>query len=558
MNKKKPLKVFYSYSHEDKNYRKMLSDHLSLLRHSNEIEDWYDECVYPGMEWKPEITRHLDEAEIILLLISSSFMASKYCYSIEMNKAIQRHEAGEAIVIPVFIRPVDCDNAPFGKVQCLPSNGIPLSKWEDQDEGYHEISKGIRKAIEKYYSNKNLKEDSNKPLPESLPNTKASKIEKIVDKLFIEPISQNTHHPKHFTPIKVKEVSTSRTKNPLVSWIMVTSLTKHRWWKRLGEFLSENFPPDQIEFIILGAQDQDFSDIAYMEGKKIASAYAFLEGSEERWENVVFIDAHMKEFNLCKAINIASSLARGDILIFRDADCMILQYHFTKYLVTNLLKNKLGILSIPSIKNGQPFKPKDSDIVIKDKRYNGILLDSTVNGMSVATLKEIEKVVGGRNEHSPLLQYTNYCAKMAQLGFLMGYAVDNGFWLATADGESTITLTDINRDPSLIARKQISFSLINRFYDIKHDDIFYKIIKDRYKISLQEMDNESISKANVLYKNYAISQNIEPSLKKYDFKPWECLSHHKTEEYILESKNVAKKFFDPVIEKAKSFNIYYK
>lgn len=356
-----------------------------------------------------------ETADIILLLISSSFMASQYCYSIEMKRAIQRHESGKAIVIPILIRPVDWKNAPFGKLQCLPSNAKAMSKWNDKDEGFHEISLGIRKTIEKF-SEKYPKTDSQDNELETTKKT-FNHVNSQSESPSLKGRISNIGPTDHNNSIKIKEVSTSRKKPPLVSWLMVTTLTKHRWWKRLGEFLSEDFPPNEIEFIILGAQDIDFSERAYKEGKKIASAYAFLEGAEERWENVVFVDAYQPEFNLYQSVNRLTSLAKGDILIYRDADCLLLQYRFTKYLVEKLLQNHLGILSVPSISNGHPFKPKKSDIVLENANYSGILLDSTVNGMAIAVLKEIEKVVGGRNENTPLLQYTNYCAKMAQMGF---------------------------------------------------------------------------------------------------------------------------------------------
>lgn len=138
----------------------------------------------------------------------------------------------------------------------------------------------------------------------------------------------------------------------------------------------------------------------------------------------------------------------------------------------------------------------------------------------------------------------------------MGYAMDRGFWLATADGESSITRTDIKKDPTLIKQKQISFSMLNKFYDIQENDIFSKVIMERYNISLQEMGQQSKDAANKLYSDYAKSQNIEPKLKRYNFKPWECLSLKGTEQYVSEAKNIAKPFFDPVIHKAKSLNVF--
>ena len=60
---------------------------------------------------------------MILLLVSADFMGSDYCYDIEMTRALERHEANEARVIPIIVREVAWHSAPFGKLQALPADG---------------------------------------------------------------------------------------------------------------------------------------------------------------------------------------------------------------------------------------------------------------------------------------------------------------------------------------------------------------------------------------------------------------------------------------------------
>jgi len=100
------FKVFISYSHKDKAFRDELANHLSNLRRQELISDWFDGDIIPGTEWKKQILEHLNTAKIILLLISADFMASDFCYSIEMKQAITRHDNNEARVIPIILRPV--------------------------------------------------------------------------------------------------------------------------------------------------------------------------------------------------------------------------------------------------------------------------------------------------------------------------------------------------------------------------------------------------------------------------------------------------------------------
>ena len=71
--------VFISYSHKDERYREQLDAHLSQLRNERLISDWHDRAIPPGSQWADEIDQHVDSAQVILLLVSPDFLASRYC-----------------------------------------------------------------------------------------------------------------------------------------------------------------------------------------------------------------------------------------------------------------------------------------------------------------------------------------------------------------------------------------------------------------------------------------------------------------------------------------------
>src|SRR5215467_10474614 len=96
----KIIKIFFCYAHEDKMLRDELEKHLEPLKRSKQITAWHDRDIQPGTEWKREIDYHLNLSHIVLLLISPNFILSDYCYGVEMQRALERHEAGEARVIP--------------------------------------------------------------------------------------------------------------------------------------------------------------------------------------------------------------------------------------------------------------------------------------------------------------------------------------------------------------------------------------------------------------------------------------------------------------------------
>lgn len=144
----RPIKLFFSYAHEDENLRDELAKHLSILRRQGIISEWYDRDITAGSEWANAIDDNLDTADIILLLISPDFIASDYCYDTEMTRAMERHEAGEALVIPVILRPTRWSGAPFSKLQALPKNAKPVTSWPDQDEAFLYVAEAIHKVAE--------------------------------------------------------------------------------------------------------------------------------------------------------------------------------------------------------------------------------------------------------------------------------------------------------------------------------------------------------------------------------------------------------------------------
>ena len=147
------IEVFFSYAHVDEGLRNELAKHLSILERQGIIAGWHDRRIAAGTQWADEIDTHLQTAHVILLLVSADFLASNYCYDIEVKQAMARHEAGDARVIPIILRPVDWHHAPFGKLQALPKDGRPVRSWPDPDEAFLDIALGIRTVAEELAQN---------------------------------------------------------------------------------------------------------------------------------------------------------------------------------------------------------------------------------------------------------------------------------------------------------------------------------------------------------------------------------------------------------------------
>lgn len=136
---------------------KKLKKHLAPLKREGKIKNWYDRKIVPGKNWEQEIDENINKANIILLLLSASFIASDYCYEKEMKRALERHKNGEAYVIPVFLKPFDwTTDAPFAKLQGLPTDAKPITTWKNRDDAFKDVAIGIRAIIEDGYESKNL------------------------------------------------------------------------------------------------------------------------------------------------------------------------------------------------------------------------------------------------------------------------------------------------------------------------------------------------------------------------------------------------------------------
>ena len=144
----KAVRLFYSYTRKDETLRNELETHLKILERRQLIAPWHDRKIMPGEEWEDKIDENLECADIILLLISADFVASDYCWGKEMKRAMERHDAGEATVVPIILRDVKWKRTPFAKLQILPKDAKPVMKWVDRDSAWKDVSDGIERVVE--------------------------------------------------------------------------------------------------------------------------------------------------------------------------------------------------------------------------------------------------------------------------------------------------------------------------------------------------------------------------------------------------------------------------
>lgn len=143
-----PLNLFISYSHKDEPLRDHLERHLATYKRNDKIQTWHDRKILPGGNWQKEIDDAINQANLILLLVSAYFIESNYCYGIEMVRAIQRHEEGDATVIPIMLAPVSgWDQTPMASLLALPTDAKPVSRWRSRDEAFFDVAQGIARIV---------------------------------------------------------------------------------------------------------------------------------------------------------------------------------------------------------------------------------------------------------------------------------------------------------------------------------------------------------------------------------------------------------------------------
>ena len=146
------IRIFISYSHNDKKYLDELESHLSILRRQGAIEYWHDQGISPGESQAMTANAYLEDANIILLLVSADWLASEFLYGNEMLRALERHKANQAVIIPVILRPCLWEaSSLLSFFQTLPRGGMSVAAMLDRDEAWLQVINGIQAAAERLY-----------------------------------------------------------------------------------------------------------------------------------------------------------------------------------------------------------------------------------------------------------------------------------------------------------------------------------------------------------------------------------------------------------------------
>lgn len=202
-----PVEIFFSYAHEDEDLMNDVRRQLVVEERNGRILKWHDRMIPPGEDWREQIDRRLNKAAIVLLFVSPHFIESRYCSEIEGQAALRRQETGEARVIPIILRPCMWERAPFGRLQALPRDAQPLSRWPDRDEACLDVARGIMAVVDEVLGGRSsggamparpIAEESGGQTVRSSADTSAgqhARIERLMPDLLSEMRKDLTKHP---------------------------------------------------------------------------------------------------------------------------------------------------------------------------------------------------------------------------------------------------------------------------------------------------------------------------------------------------------------------------
>ncbi|AQR63613.1 hypothetical protein BZG35_16980 [Brevundimonas sp. LM2] len=270
--------VFFSYSHIDEGLRDQLEIQLSMLKRQGVIDTWHDRRIGAGQNIDHAIDDIIDKADVILLLVTPDFIASEYCYDREMARAMARHEAGEAIVIPVILRPCDWHPAPFGKLNATPADGKPITTWPNTDEAFLQVARAVREAAGRVAGGADT--DGATPGAVTLPVTAPMSAPTSTP---VGPRSSNLRLAKTFTQRDMDRFQTE------------TFEYLARFFENsLGELSARN---EGIEGVFRRMDANRFFATVYRDGKDVARATVYMGGSLWGHKGICYIDRETTESN---------------------------------------------------------------------------------------------------------------------------------------------------------------------------------------------------------------------------------------------------------------------
>jgi chaperonin GroEL len=144
-------KIFISYSRDDADWKNRLTVHLRGLEKQGLLTVWDDSKIATGTNWKNEVENALNEASMVILLISGTFLASDFILREEVIRVLDRKKRDGIRVIPIFVKPSVWKEVEWlSSMQGFPKSGDALSLLEENKANNCLVE--LAREIKEYYT----------------------------------------------------------------------------------------------------------------------------------------------------------------------------------------------------------------------------------------------------------------------------------------------------------------------------------------------------------------------------------------------------------------------
>ncbi|WP_197041462.1 toll/interleukin-1 receptor domain-containing protein [Chondromyces apiculatus] len=155
-----PLRVVISYAEQDEAFLRELEKHLGPLKRQGVIDTWTKLRLLAGEELEKETRSRLEQAQVVILLVSVDLLASDFCYDAELGRALERRQAGHAAVIPILVRNCSIEDTPLHDLLVLPRGGGTVARASSSDDAWTEVVKEIKEAIRSFTAQRTEHQES--------------------------------------------------------------------------------------------------------------------------------------------------------------------------------------------------------------------------------------------------------------------------------------------------------------------------------------------------------------------------------------------------------------
>jgi hypothetical protein len=140
-----PVPVLACFAAEDAPLFARLDAHLSALKAQRAVDLWHPGLVRAGEDRAQQIEARLAGAQIVLLLMSASLLASDEGAR-QIERALARQREGALTIVPVRLRACDWEGTGVEQLPALPPDGSTVAG-DDEDHALLAVARGLRAVV---------------------------------------------------------------------------------------------------------------------------------------------------------------------------------------------------------------------------------------------------------------------------------------------------------------------------------------------------------------------------------------------------------------------------